>query len=220
MVEGNFAAERVLRALGCLLHPCSVENFADAVRRDLGVRQHDHREAAHQNAVGDKRQILDDGEDIAAGDGVAARLHAPAAEPYDRHACEIHKQHGRRAQKSHLHVGIDDVLGNDVCGVGDILLQTRFLIKCADNADAVQTFAHDVVLDIDVLIRCFVQRADALADGPDDQENRRDEQQQDQAHRHVLAQRQNDTAEKQHRNRNEAAGDHRCDPGDGADVVG
>ena len=220
MVEGNFAAERVLRALGCLLHSCGVKDLADAISRDLCVRQHDHGKAAHQNAVGDKRQILDDGEDIAAGDGVAARLHAPAAEPYDRHACEIHKQHGRRAQKSHLHVGIDDVLGHDVCGVGDLLLQTRFLIKCADNADAVQTFAHDVVLDIDVLIRCFVQRADALADGPDDQENRRDEQQQDQAHRHVLAQRKDDAAEKQHGDCNETAGDHRRDPRDRADVVG
>ena len=121
MVEGDFAPERVLRAFGCLLHPCSVENFADAVRRDLCVRQHDHGKAAHQNAVGDKRQILDDGKDIAAGDGVAACLHTPAAEPYDRHARKIHEQHGCRTQKSHLHIGIDDVLGHDVCGVGDLL---------------------------------------------------------------------------------------------------
>ena len=219
MVEGDFAPERVLRAFGCLLHPCSVENFADAVRRDLGVRQHDHREAAHQNAVGDKCQILDDSKDIAAGDGVAACLHAPAADPYDRHARKIHKQHGRRTQKSHLHVGVDDVLGHDVRRVGDLLLQACFLIKCADDADAVQALAHDVVLNVDVLVGRFVQGADPFADGPDDQKDRRDEQQQDQAHHHVLAQRQNDAAEKQHRDRNETAGDHRRDPGDRSDIV-
>ena len=210
----------MLRALGGLLHACGLEDLADAAGRNSGVRQHDDGKAAHQHAVGHEREILDDGEDIAAGDGVAARLHAPAAEPQDRHARKIHQQHGCRAQKAHLHVGVDDVLGHDVGGVGDLLLQARFLIECADDADAMQPLAHDVVLDVDVLVGGLVQGPDALADGPDDQEDCRDEQQQDQAHRHVLAQRKDDAAEKQHGDRNETAGNHRRDPRDRADVIG
>ena len=220
VVEGDLASERMLRPLGRLLHALGMEDLADAVRRDLGVRQHDHGEAAHQNAVGDKRQILNNRKDIAAGEGMAARLHAPAAEPQNRHARKIHEQHGCRTQKAHLHVGVDDVLGHDMRGVGDLLLQACFLIKCADDADAVQALAHDVVLNVDVLVGRFVQGADAPADGPDDQEDRRDEQQENEAHHHVLAQRQNDAAEKQHGDRDETAGNHRRDPGDRADVVG
>ena len=212
VIEGDLAAEGVLRALGGLLHACGLEDLADAAGRDSGVRQHDDSKAAHQHAVGHEREILDDGEDIAAGDGMTARLHAPAAEPQDRHARKIHQQHGCRAQKAHLHVGVDDVLGHDVGSVGDLLLQARFLIECADDADAVQPLAHDVVLDVDVLVGGLVQGPDALADGPDDQEDRRDEQQQDQAHRHILAQRKDDAAEKQHGDRDETAGDHRRDP--------
>ncbi|MFR6377956.1 MAG: hypothetical protein ACLUN5_16530 [Oscillospiraceae bacterium] len=58
MVEGDLAAERVLRALGGLLHACGLEDLADAVEpQPLACGSMTDGKAAHQHAVGDERQI-------------------------------------------------------------------------------------------------------------------------------------------------------------------
>ena len=80
------------------------------------------------------------------------------------------------------------------------------------HTDAVQAFADNVVLLVDVAVGDDPQRLDLSADHGDDDEHDRHEHQHDQREHRVLAHGQQHAAEKQHRYRHDAAGEHRRDP--------
>lgn len=188
------------------------EHHADTPGGNLRVGQHDYHKRRHHDAVHRQCDILDYRKDVAAADAAQAVFHAPAAYPHDKHRRHVHQRDGQRRDESHADIRVDDVVGHDMRGLVDALMLARLAVEGADNADAVQAFADNVVLLVDVAVGDDPQRLDLSADHGDDDEHDRHEHQHDQREHRVLAHGQQHAAEKQHRYRHDAAGEHRRDP--------
>ena len=219
VIEPDAAGKRHILFFLHIRHAPGFKNLADAAGGDSGCGQHHNGEACHQNAVGDQRHILNEREDIAARDVGHARLHPKAADIHHQQHRDVQNEHRQRTDKAAADVGVDDIFGHDVRGVRDFLLLLRLLIERADDADAVQALAHDIVLNIDIFVGFTVQRVDGFANGQDNEEHQRHKRQQDQRQHHVLAHRQHHAAYHQHGDGDEAARDDGGHPGHGADIM-
>ena len=63
-------------------------------------------------------------------------------------------------------------------GICDLILQVLLFIERADDADAMQPLAHNVVLDINIFVGFPVQRVDGFTDGQHNHEHQRHKRQQ------------------------------------------
>ena len=182
--------------------------------------EHDNGKGRHNDAVHDHRNILDDGENIARADAAGAAYHPQTADINDQHRRDVEQEHCHRRDHAHRHVRLDDVLRHLMGGVGDAVMLMGFGIKCADHADAAQTFAHNAVLLVDVKVGFFPQRKHLFADQQHRRQNDGNKRQQDQRQHDILAHGQDDAPEKQHWDRRHRACEHGGDPRDRLNVVG
>ena len=218
MVEIHISPEthRLLRLLGHTFRPGYLGN---TLRRYLSVRIHNHGERRHHHTVHHQSNILNDGKNIS-GTGAAIGSHPAASHPKDQYSGGVEHQQRKRLHRSHTHIGPDNVFRHYPGGLGNALLLMGFSVERPDYPDPPQPLPHDIVLPVCIVVGLFPERRYFPSDDHHRHENQRHKAQQNQGQHHVLAESQQHTAYKQHRNGDNRGGKEGGHPGDSIHIVG
>ena len=200
-------------------HALGVKHLSDALGRHLGLGKADDGKRAGNDARGNEGHVLDNGENIAAGQA-GGGLHPPAAQIHDQHRRQIQQERRQRGNGAHGHIAPDEAVHHNAGSPGHPLMLPLFGVERPDDPDAPQTLPHDLVLPVNVLVGDFPDTVDSFADDHDDRQNYGNKGQHGQRQRHVLAKGQHHAAHEQHRNGHHGAGQLRRDPAHHLHVVG
>ena len=192
--DGRRGRERLVRVLDRGLRP---EDLLDPPRRDDGPRDHHEHEDGHHHREQDLHDVLQERDQVA--DRHLAAVDPDAAEPQDRDRRQVEDRHQQRDH--HREHPVDPERGRGQVAVRDVeaLLLVLRADERADDADAAERLAGDLVDAVDLDLHRLEERQRPGHERADDEGHDRQDHDQDARQRDVLAERHDDPADRQDR---------------------
>jgi hypothetical protein len=194
-----------------------VEDLLDPPGGDCRSRNHDEHERGHHHGHENLHDVLEEGRQIA--DRHATRIDAQPAEPDDGHGREVHDPEQERDHRREE--TIDPQRGVGEVAVGDVV--ARLVVigahERADDADAAQRLAHDLLDAVGPLLHGLEERHRSRGDHAHDDGHEGHDDDEQARERNVLADRHDDAADQHDRGHEHDIEDHDQDHLNLLDVV-
>ena len=126
------------------------------------MRQQDDIKRDGNDCAEDDIDILDDREYIT-GSETASTLHTDSAQQYNDQCRGIQDKRGYWVNDCHAYIRADDIVSHDMCSVSNTFMCLWLPVERANDADAAQAFAYQIVLLVAVLVGDVPEMLDPLA---------------------------------------------------------